>query len=184
LFHGDSVPGDLRLFMEMLQERDAACHENRFPPPRSLSAGQAFVWMDRYLDQAGSGPTWLLKQEIAQLVLGSLQYAERPLQFYDLHAWVIMSNHVHLLVSPRVPPTRFLQSVKGYTAREANRLLQRTGQPFCQSESFDHWIRDRQELKRVRSYIEQNPVRAGLVAHQEQYRWSSAYVSSKADVAG
>jgi len=50
-----------------------------------------------------------------------------------------MANHVHLLVLPRVNPSRFLQSVKGYTAREANRLLGRTGQPFWQAESYDHW---------------------------------------------
>ncbi|MGA8026082.1 MAG: transposase, partial [Bryobacteraceae bacterium] len=108
--------------------------------------------------------------------LQSLDYAERQLHFYDLHAWVIMSNHVHLLVFPRVPPARFLQSIKGYTAREANRLLQRTGEPFWQGESYDHWTRNERELERVRNYIEQNPVRAGLVASPEQYRWSSAYV--------
>lgn len=140
--------------------------------------------MDRYLDHAGFGPTWLVREEIAQLVLDSLQYAEQSLHFYDLHAWVIMSNHVHLLVSPKVEPARFLQSVKGYTAREANRILQRTGEPFWQSESFDHWIRDEQEFKRVQNYVEQNPVRAGLVAQPEQYRWSSAYARLKAGVAG
>lgn len=157
---------------------------NRFPPPRSLSAGQAFVWMDRYLDCASSGPTWLLRPDIAELVSESIRYAERPLNFYDLHAWIIMSNHVHLLVSPHVAPSRFLQSLKGYTAREANRILERTGQPFWQSESYDHWIRNPEEFSRVQKYIEQNPVRAGLVAHEEQYRWSSAYVGPNADVAG
>lgn len=108
---------------------------NRFPPPSSGSAGKAFVWMDRFLDEARSGPTWLQREEIARLVLRSIQYAGDSLQFYHLHAWVIMSNHVHLLVAPRVAPTRFLQSVKGYTAREANRLLRRTGEPFWQGET-------------------------------------------------
>jgi putative transposase len=112
------------------------------------------------------------------------QYAERSLQFYDLHAWVIMSNHVHLLVSPRVTPSRFLQSVKGYTAREANRILQRIGQTFWQSESYDRWIRSPEEFRRVQKYIEQNPVCAGLVVHEEQYRWSSAYTGTNAGVAG
>ena len=114
----------------------------------------------------------------------SLQYAERSLHFYDLHAWVIMSNHVHMLVSPKVEPVRFLHSVKGYTAREANRILQRTGERFWQDESFDHWIRDEQGFKRIQNYIEQNPVRAGLVTLPEQYRWSSAHARSKAGVAG
>ncbi len=96
----------------------------------------------------------------------------------------MMSNHVHLLVSPKVEPARFLQSVKGYTAREANRLLQRTGQPFWQSESYDHWIRDGHEFERAQNYIECNPVRAGLVMQREQYRWSSAYAGCDAGVAG
>lgn len=157
---------------------------NRFPPPGSPSAGKSFVWMDRYLDRASVGPTWLHKEEIAQLVLRSFHYAECSLGFSDLHAWVIMSNHVHLLISPHVKPARLLQSVKGYTAREANRILQRTGQPFWQSESFDHWIRDEQQFKRVRSYIETNPVCAGLVTHPDQYRWSSAYAGRDAGVAG
>lgn len=170
-------PSDRSLFLTW--HLHGSLPRNRFPPPGSPAVGKSFVWIDRYLDNARSGPTWLLREEVAQLVQDSLQFAERSLRFYDLYAWVIMSNHVHLLVSPKVEPTRFLQSVKGYTAREANRLLQRTGQPFWQSESYDHWIRDEREFERVRSYIEQNPVRAGLVAREEQYRWSSAYVGEK-----
>jgi len=158
--------------------------EKRFPPPHSSSAGKAFVWMDRYLDDARCGPHWLRRPEIAELVAASLRYAEDKLRFYDLHAWVIMSNHVHMLVSPNVPPPRFLQSLKGYTAREANRLLRRSGEPFWQAETFDHWIRDQEALERVRRYIEENPVRAGLVSHREEYRWSSAYAGKDADVAG
>jgi putative transposase len=85
-----------------------------------------------------------------------------------------MSNHVHLLVLPREAPSRFLQTLKGYTAREANRLLERTGQPFWQSESFDHWVRDEKQGKRIKAYIENNPVKAGLVAEAKDYLWSSA----------
>jgi putative transposase len=132
--------------------------------------------MDRYLDEARCGPTWLLREEIAALVTGSILYAETNMRFYELHAWVIMSNHVHLRVSPNVPQRRFPQSIKGYTAREANKILNRTGEPFWQAESYDHWVRDSQEMDRIRKYIEQNPVRAGLVAAPELYRWSSAYV--------
>jgi REP element-mobilizing transposase RayT len=66
---------------------------------------------------------------MAQLVVGSIHYGAEQLQYYDLRAFVVMANHVHLLVLPRVSPSRFLQTVKGYTAREANRLPGRTGQP-------------------------------------------------------
>ena len=85
-----------------------------------------------------------------------------------------MANHVHLLVRPRVSPSRFLQTLKGYTAREANRLLGRTGQPFWQAESYDHSVRDDRESDRIKAYIENNPVKAGLVANAEDYLWSSA----------
>jgi REP-associated tyrosine transposase len=86
--------------------------------------------MDRHLDEARTGPLWLGREEVARLVAESLKYADYVLGFYRLHAWVVMANHVHLLVSPTVAPARFLQSIKGYTAREANRLLGRTGEPF------------------------------------------------------
>jgi REP element-mobilizing transposase RayT len=84
-----------------------------------------------------------------------------------------MANHVHLLVTPLVSPSRLLQSIKGYSAREANKLLGRTG-PFWQSESYDHWIRDEAEFERVRRYIANNPVRRGLVAKPKITPRSSA----------
>jgi len=145
-----------------------------YPPPGKLNAGQVFVWIDRHLDAARSGPLYLKQEPIAQLVIASIRYNAEQLQHYELHAFVVMANHVHLLVLPRVNPSRFLQSVKGYTAREANRLLGRTGQPFWQAESYDHWVRDDRESDRIRAYIENNPVRAGLVANAEDYPWSSA----------
>jgi putative transposase len=156
---------------------------NRYPPPSVNSAGKAFVWMDRYLDQAQTGPHWLAQEEIAQLVENSLHYAEQVHNYIRVHAWVIMSNHVHLLVSPVVAPVKFLQSVKGYTAREANKILARTGEPFWQAESYDHWVRDAPEFGRIRAYIENNPVRAGLASSPSDYRWSSAYTGTTAVVA-
>ena len=85
-----------------------------------------------------------------------------------------MANHVHLLVLPRVSSSRFLQTLKGYTAREANRLLGRTGQPFWQAESYDHSVCDDRKWDRIQAHIEDNPVKAGLVDNAEDYLWSSA----------
>ena len=48
------------------------------------------------------------------------------------------------------------------------------GQPFWQKESYDHWVRDSAELERIRHYIEQNPVKAGLVSRPQDYPWLSA----------
>jgi hypothetical protein len=67
-----------------------------------------------------------------------------------------------------------MKSLKGYTAHEVNRLLGRTGVPFWQRESYDHWVRDQPEWQKIVAYIENNPVKAGLVSRAEDYRWSSA----------
>lgn len=130
--------------------------------------------MDRLLDEARFGPTWLRQKELAQLVTDAIHYGAQALNHYELYAYVVMANHVHLLALPRVDPSRLLHSLKGFTAREANWILHRTGEPFWQRECYDHWIRDEREFERVRTYIENNPVRAGLVARAEDYPWSSA----------
>jgi REP element-mobilizing transposase RayT len=129
--------------------------------------------MDRELDAARTGPVYLAQAPIARLLLDSL-HRGILLGHYDLGAYVIMSNHVHLLLFPKIPPARLLQSLKGAIAREANRVLGRTGEPFWQPESYDHWVRDDAEGQRIARYIENNPVKAGLVARAEDYRWSSA----------
>ena len=145
----------------------------RFPPPAKATSGEAFAWIDRYLDTTSRGPQFLRQAAIAQLVIGSL-YRGVDLGHYELGPFVIMANHVHVLLRPLVSPSRLLKSLKGSTAREANRLLSRTGEQFWQRESYDHWVRDQDEWSRIARYIERNPVKAGLVATIEDYPWSSA----------
>jgi len=129
--------------------------------------------MDRYLDGAATGPVFLKQPQLASMIINSLHKGV-ALGHYDLGAFVIMSNHVHVLLRPLIAPSRLLQSLKGFTAREANRLLGRTGEPFWQAESYDHWVRDEEQYKRITKYIENNPVNAGLVERPEDYPWSSA----------
>lgn len=136
------------------------------------TSGKAFVTMDRLLDQAQCGPTYLKQPAIAEIVLTSLRCGS-DIKHYDLHAWVVMPNHVHLLLTPLVSLSKLLNSLKAATARNANRVLQRIGQPFWQDESYDHLVRHREEFQRIRNYIENNPVVAGLVQAPEQYQWSS-----------
>jgi hypothetical protein len=66
-----------------------------------------------------------------------------------------------------------MQSIKGYTAYLCNQILG-TEAPFWQDESYDHVIRNTEELLRIVEYIEQNPQKAGLVSRPDQWRWSSA----------
>src|SRR5437868_11014550 len=87
---------------------------NRYPPAHKQSAGQAFVWMDKYLDTTNIGPLYLKRNEVAEIVDASIRYGSEQLKSYELEAYVIMANHVHLLVLPQSDPSRFLQTLKGY----------------------------------------------------------------------
>ncbi len=132
--------------------------------------------MDRLLGAARTGPVYLRQPEIAALVVEAIHYAEEPLGRYDLHAYVVMPNHVHVLITPKTDLPKLLRALKGITARRANQVLRRAGQPFWQEESFDHRVRTDAEFNRIARYIELNPVRAGLVSTPEQYPWSSGAV--------
>lgn len=116
-------------------------------------------------------------------------------QRYDLLAFVVMPSHFHWVFhpkaswvqtfaherqqagkpAPRSPRERIMQSVKGYSARQCNRLLNLNGQ-FWQDESYDHVVRNDDELFRIIEYVENNPVKAGLVQRHEDWHWSSAHL--------
>jgi putative transposase len=146
----------------------------RFPPPAKTTSGEAFAWVDAYLDTRRSGPMFLAQEDVAEIVVDSL-YCGVKLGHYEIGPFAIMPNHVHALFLPAISPSQFLISLKGSTAREANRILNRTGQPFWQRESYDHWVRSGEEWNRTARYIERNPLKADLVRKIEDYPWSSAH---------
>ena len=141
---------------------------------RQATAGQAFAVQDRALDRGVRGPLWLREPVIAKLVADAIIAGEREKHFYELAAWVVMPNHVHVVVLPSAPLPVVTQWLKGFTARQANRVLGRSGRPFWQDESYDHWVRNRKQLDRIVRYVESNPVSAGLVTSVELWPWSSA----------
>jgi REP-associated tyrosine transposase len=136
--------------------------------------GHVFVAHDRMLDKHRSGPRWLQEHAIADLAARAILVGDCERHFYQLYAWVLMPNHVHLLILPQVPTSEITRWLKGSTARGANRILGRTGLPFWQDESYDHYLRNPDQMNRTMAYIEQNPVSAGLVDSVEHWRWSSA----------
>ena len=147
----------------------------------SLNARRAFGRWDIALDRASSGPRWLQQPRIAAVVVEALHY--RHERVYDLLAFCIMPNHVHLVCTPLAREddmyhalSRILQSLKRYTARQANGILGRQG-AFWQAESYDHVVRDADELARIITYVENNPVEAGLVSNWEAWPWT--YVRSQ-----
>ena len=142
-------------------------------PNESLESGKAFVAMDRLLDSARTGPVLLARHAVAEAVVDAIHFDESR-GTYELHAFVIMSNHVHLLITPFVDPAKVMRCLKSYSAKRANEILGRTGLPFWQEESFDRLVRDRDEFEKARRYIEENPVNAGLVTVASDFPWSSA----------
>jgi hypothetical protein len=76
---------------------------------------------------------------------------------------------------PEAKLSRITKAVRNFSARQANAILGRTGQPFWQDESWDRWVRGPEELEKMVEYIEENPLAAGLVERVEDWRWSSAF---------
>ena len=139
------------------------------------SDGPKFVELDRLLDAVPAGPRWLERPDIAPIVVGALLKGQRELR-YELGAWVLMPNHLHAALRPLDDHdlASTVGGIKGSSAREANRLLNRSGSPFWAKDYFDRRIRDGDHEGRVRRYIENNPVKAGLCSGVEDWHWSSA----------
>jgi REP element-mobilizing transposase RayT len=134
----------------------------------------AFLQQDERHDGERTGPVWLQDSRVAGVVVNALLYGETVRRFYQLHAWVVMPNHVHAIFQPHTTMPTIMRWLKGRTSRVANQILGRTGTPFWQNESFDHWIRSADEFQYLIEYVENNPVKAGLVEAKERWRWSSA----------
>ncbi len=134
--------------------------------------------VERYLDK-GAGMCHLVRPEIADMVSEALKFFHE--KHYLLDEWVVMPNHVHLILWPMPNETlsEILRSRKRHTARQANLLMGRTGERFWQPESYDHWIRNAAEEARIQRYIRHNPVTAGLCAVPEEWRWGSAWNGGK-----
>jgi putative transposase len=114
--------------------------QGSLPPNRSfpspITSRRAFVVVDRLLDQACTSPLHLRRPDIAQLIVDAIHYRQENLQHFQLHSYIVMANHVHLLITPRVEVSKAMHSLKRFAARTANRILTLSG-PFWQDESYD-----------------------------------------------
>jgi type I restriction enzyme R subunit len=137
---------------------------------------------------------------LARVVVDALYFFAG--QRYHLLAFVVMPSHLHWVFQPlaewvkgldeeveaetssatrskeaivrRSPRERIQHSVNLHTATECNRLRGVRG-PFWQRESYDHWVRDADELARIIEYLETNPAKAGMVEAPEDWPFSSAH---------
>ncbi|RMG25362.1 MAG: hypothetical protein D6730_10990 [Bacteroidetes bacterium] len=193
---GDSLPQKLiaRLKLQMeaeisrLEKEKPANYEEAIMRQRKLF----FKNYDHQLDQKPFGECYLKQPKVAQIVMDKLH--EMDGDKYDLIAYCIMPNHVHLLVDfsaqmidedgfylRQIPENytqlhKVMQLIKGSTSYYANQLLGRKGK-FWQKDSYDHYIRNEKEFRNIIRYILQNPVKAGLTAAWEDFPFT--YLSKK-----
>lgn len=138
---------------------------------------EEFRVIETYLDK-GIGSCCLQHPPLASLIADNLQFFNRTR--YTLYAWVVMPNHIHVLLHPHPPFSlgKIIQSWKQFTSRRAKQLLPSIPSPFWQRESYDHLLRNSDDKTRIISYIHRNPVKARLCATETDWPWSSAGTST------
>jgi REP element-mobilizing transposase RayT len=184
----DSLP---QTIITALQEEMAETEKRlrrEFPndwyPKLTVERKRMFGKYEHQLDGNPFGNCHLKDPAVASIVADKLREYDGKL--YDLAAFCIMPNHVHLLLDfscqlvngnnfflPDMPADykqlhQVMQLIKGGSARSINLLLKRTGS-FWAKDSYDHFVRNEQEWGRILHYIFQNPVKAGLVTTWEDF---------------
>lgn len=144
-----------------------------------------FLNMDEYLDKTSNGPYFLNNLSIANIVAEAIHY--RDAKDYTLVCFCIMSNHVHLIMyNLKKPLSVILQELKSFSGKEAMAILKRMSaeelskykahgalnKRFWQAKSFDRLVRNRNDMAAKINYTLNNPVKAGLVSHWKQWKWS------------
>jgi putative transposase len=188
---GDSLPQPI--VSQLRHERDTIINQLKAENPDDLNEQiyqvhkHYFRKFDHQLDQFRYGRCYLRQVKIAEIVIEQIHQHDG--KWYELQAYCIMPNHVHLLLDTGlqienhsgadpflsgeyVQLDRIMQSIKGTSSRYSNQFLNRTG-TFWQKDSYDHFVRDPLEWSRIRAYILNNPVKAGLVDDWE--KWEASY---------
>ncbi|OFV91998.1 MAG: hypothetical protein A3H28_16900 [Acidobacteria bacterium RIFCSPLOWO2_02_FULL_61_28] len=139
------------------------------PARRTYIPGTYFVtsrtWESRKL---------FIKPPVCEIVIETL-FHYRDKQSYLLHSFVLMPDHIHLILTPgpNISLERAVQFVKGGSARRISQALNYR-LPVWQRGYTDHHIRDAQDYQNHVRYIEANPVKAGLALSAKEYPWCSA----------
>ena len=167
------APGVTQFVTFQLQDSFPVTHRAEFEtilkePNDSVKRKKLEAWLDR-----GHGECWLRRRDVAELV--EMVLLESNGNQYWMHAWVVMPNHVHLVVDVwHVPLMKLINRWKGKSSRKANKLLDRSG-AFWQEDYYDTLVRDETHSKRAMRYTEQNPVKAFLTKAAHEWPWSSAH---------
>lgn len=158
-------------------ERERAELATRHPSNDEIEALRRaqFLRIDAILDSAGTGPRFLDAAPVANVVSKAFTWLEEN-RGWSVHALTVMPSHVHTVLrntkGRNAQLNKDLGVLKGFTARECNRVLERTGRPFWMDENFDHWIRDNDKLVSAVRYTVMNPVKAGIAVRWTDWPWT------------
>jgi len=158
----DSIPQDrIEVFRQEKQQwqrsHSKPYNENEKAEHRLLFSDKMNTWLDNC-----HGECLLRELECARVVKGALEYFVEERYFLD--HWVIMPNHVHVLLvtCDGYDLSRTLHSWKSFTSNQINKIYSRTGS-FWQTETFDHIVRNPRQLEKYREYIKMNVAKAGVL---------------------
>ena len=141
-----------------------------------------FKQMEQWLD-CRAEVRWLEIPEVARSIMESIRgYEERDV--WKIHEYVIMPTHAHLyfeFLEGAATYTdhegktldNFMDCFKRLSGRRANSILSRNGEKFWQREWFDRWTRTQAEAEKVIRYIQNNPIKAGLVTRCQDWPFGS-----------
>jgi len=126
--------------------------------------------LEAYLD-GGFGACHLKRDDVAGVVENSLRKFHGTR--YQLKAWCVMPNHVHVLFRQDISLGKILHSWKSFTANESNKLLNLSDR-FWAPDYWDTYMRDEEQEQRTIKYVEENPMNACLARSTHEFKWSSA----------
>ena len=156
-----------------------AMDENQKGKALQSRDGKFFTWFDELLASNNDVPKFLAREDVTNIIIESLRYHDG--KRYQLWAYCIMPNHVHVLIKPLkqgngliYPPQHICYTWKKYSAYRINQVMQFKG-ALWQRGSYDHLVRDENEMLRVIDYIIMNPVKAKLVDNWVE--WKGSYLN-------
>jgi putative transposase len=144
---------------------------------RARFSGKGLTYL---LTSSCAGRQALLTADARQVVVEALLWLQAR-ERIALHAFVVMSTHVHVIVTlvGEAPLPAVMHSLKSFTANRLNELLGRTG-AFWEDGYRDDVVRSQRGMTSAITYVENNPVRAAMAARPEEYEWSSAWLGYRA----
>ncbi len=188
---GDSLPQPIFKKMKDEMEQNILKIKKEFPrnfkEKVNIEKKRFFGKFEHQLDSHPYGNCYLKRPDVAAIVSEKLQ--EYDGVHYELCAYCIMPNHVHVLFdfTPQVlhkdltymdevpetylPLCKVMQLIKGGSSFSINRLLGRKG-TLWQRDYFDYYVRNHKEFNNILIYILENPVKAGFVKEREHWPFS------------